>query len=287
MAARRPSPAALLLPLAILAFAGNSLLTRASLAQLLIGAGAFAALRLGAGAALLGALTLARGGSIRPTRAELPGIIALAVYMGGFTFAYLELGAGTGALILFAVVQLTMLTASLLKGQRPTAREGCGALLALGGLIWLLASDLGQSALLPALSMTLAAVGWGVYTLIGRGAKDPLAQTSRNFIGAAPVGLALWALSPSAPMTTTGALLAITAGAITSGLGYAIWYAALPRLSRISAGVAQLLVPPVTAIIAALWLGEALTFKLISATALILAGVALSIKPTPAPSSAK
>lgn len=271
MAARRPSFAALLLPLAILAFAGNSLLTRASLAQLLIGAGAFAALRLGAGAALLGTLTLARGGSIRPTRAELPGIIALAVYMGGFTFAYLELGAGTGALILFAVVQLTMLVASLL---------------ALGGLVWLLASDLGQSALLPALSMTLAAVGWGVYTLIGRGAKDPLAQTSRNFIGAAPVGLALWALSPSAPMTTTGALLAITAGAITSGLGYAIWYAALPRLSRISAGVAQLMVPPVTAIIAALWLGEALTFKLVSATALILAGVALSIKPAPS-SSAK
>lgn len=282
MAIKRPALAALMLPLAILAFAGNSLLTRASLAQLLIGAGAFAALRLGAGAALLAILTLARGGSIRPTRAELPGIIALAVYMGGFTFAYLELGAGTGALILFAVVQLTMIAASLLKGQRPTAREGIGALLALGGLVWLLAGDLGQSALLPALSMTLAAIGWGVYTLIGRGAKDPLAQTSRNFIGAAPLGLALWALAPSAPITPTGALLAMIAGAITSGLGYAIWYAALPRLSRISAGVAQLMVPPVTAIIAAIGLGEPLTVKLISATALILAGVALSIKPAKA-----
>jgi drug/metabolite transporter (DMT)-like permease len=247
---------ALLVAIAILAFAGNSLLTRAGLATGLIGAGAFVAVRLVAGALLLGGLTAMRGGKPWPDLRDGRGIAALTIYMLGFTFAYRQLGAATGALILFASVQLTMVGVSVARGTRPSPMESAGALLALAGLSWLLLEDLRAPQLLPALSMVSAGVAWGFYTLVGRGAVDPLAMTARNFIGAAPIGIAAWALTPSEPIAPLGLLYAVLSGALTSGLGYAIWYAAVPRLSRITAGVAQLLVPPVTAAGAALMLGE-------------------------------
>jgi drug/metabolite transporter (DMT)-like permease len=268
---------ALLVTLAILAFAGNSLLTRAGLAAGLIGAGAFVAVRLVSGALLLGGLATLRGSKAWPDARDARGIAALTVYMLGFTFAYRQLGAATGALILFASVQLTMVGVSVARGTRPTPMESAGALLALAGLLWLLLDDLRSPQWLPAWSMVSAGVAWGFYTLVGRGAVDPLAMTARNFIGAAPIGIAAWAWAPSEPVAPLGLLYAVLSGALTSGLGYAIWYAAVPRLSRITAGVAQLLVPPVTATGAALMLAEPIGLRLIVATALIVAGVAMTI----------
>jgi drug/metabolite transporter (DMT)-like permease len=268
---------ALLVTLAILAFAGNSLLTRAGLAAGLMGAASFAAIRLLAGAGLLAALAAWRGGRVRPTRADVKGIAALAVYMLAFTFAYLELAAATGALILFASVQLTIVAASLLAGQKPTLLEALGGVLALGGLAWLLLDDVRTPQAVPALSMVVAGAAWGVYTLVGRGATDALAMTARNFVGAAPIGVAAWWLAPAATAQPAGVLFAVISGAVTSGIGYAIWYAALPRLSRMTAGVAMLLVPPVTAAAAAVGLGEPITTRLVVASVLVLGGVLLTI----------
>ncbi len=268
---------ALLVALAILAFAGNSLLTRAGLATGLIGAASFAAVRLVAGAGLLAALAGWRGARVWPTRADAKGVVALAVYMLGFTFAYIELGAATGALILFAGVQLTIVAASLLAGLKPTLLEALGSVLAMAGLAWLLFDDLRTPQALSALLMVLAGAAWGVYTLVGRGATDALAMTARNFIGAAPVGVVAWWLAPSAPVEPAGVMLAVLSGALTSGIGYAIWYAALPRLSRMTAGVAMLLVPPVTAAVAAVGLGEPITTRLAAASVLVLGGVLLTI----------
>jgi drug/metabolite transporter (DMT)-like permease len=268
---------ALLVIVAILAFAGNSLLTRAGLAAGLIGAASFAAIRLAAGAGLLAALAAWRGGRVRPGRADAKGIAALAVYMLGFTFAYVELPAATGALILFASVQLTIVAASLLAGPKPSPLEALGGLLALCGLAWLLFDDLRTPQAVPALLMVLAGAAWGVYTLVGRGATDALAMTARNFVGAAPVGIAAWWLAPAGPIEPAGVLFAVLSGAVTSGLGYAIWYAALPQLSRMTAGVAMLLVPPVTAAVAAIGLGEPITARLVVSSVLVLGGVLLTI----------
>jgi drug/metabolite transporter (DMT)-like permease len=267
----------LLVTLAILAFAGNSLLTRAALASGLIGAAAFAALRLLSGAVLLALLGAARRGAVLPRSTDLKGIAGLAVYMLAFTWAYRDIGAATGALILFASVQLTMIGASITSGQRPTVLEALGAALAMAGLVWLMLEDLSAPRLMPAMLMVVAGAAWGLYTLVGRGAKDPLAMTARNFIGAAPVALVAWWFAPSVPMEPMGWAYALMSGAVTSGLGYAVWYAALPGLSRITAGVAMSLVPPVTAAAAAVLLGEAITLRLVVASFAVLAGVILTI----------
>ncbi len=271
---------ALLVTLAVLAFAGNSLLTRAALASGLIGADAFAAVRLVSGAVLLAALGAARNGSVLPRVGDLKGIAGLAVYMLAFTWAYRDIGAATGALILFASVQLTMIGTSIASGQRPTALEALGAALAMAGLVWMVVDDLSAPRLMPALLMVVAGAAWGLYTLVGRGSKEPLAMTARNFVGAAPVALAALWLTPSlheVPIQPMGWVYALISGAVTSGLGYAVWYAALPALSRITAGVAMSLVPPVTAAAAALWLGEAITVRLVVASFAVLAGVILTI----------
>ncbi len=268
---------ALLVTLAVLAFAGNSLLTRAGLAAGLIGAATFALVRLLSGAVLLSVLGAMRGGHVWPGRADVKGAAALAVYMLAFTFAYVDIGAATGALILFASVQITIVAASFAAGQRPTRLEVMGGVLACVGLVWLLAGDLQTPKALPALLMVLAGAAWGVYTLVGRGATDALAVTARNFVGAAPAALGVWWLAPSAPVEGMGLGYAVMSGAVTSGLGYAVWYAALPALSRMSAGVAMMLVPPVTAAAAAVTLGEPITLRLVVASVLVLGGVVLTL----------
>lgn len=214
---------------------------------------------------------------LAPGPASLPGVLALAAYMAGFTLAYRDIGAAAGALILFAMVQLTMAGIAAARGQPPTLREGLGLALALGGLAWLLAPGLQAPPLLPALLMAEAGAAWGVYTLLGRGAGDPTAVTARNFLGALPLGLLLPLADPPGPLAPAGVGLAVAAGALTSGLGYALWYAALPRLSVATAGVLQLLVPALAAAGAALWLGEPLSPRLLGASALILIGVGSTI----------
>ena len=274
-----------LVALAVLAFAGNSLLTRQALAGGAIGPGPFVGLRLVSGALLLALLLARRPAEILPRRADLPGIGALLLYALAFTWAYLGLGASTGALILFSSVQLTLVLLAHLRGTRLSGREAAGMVLALAGLALLLAPGLTAPPLGGALLMALAGMGWGLYTLLGRGTADPLALTARNFVGAAPVGLLLLllGLARSGPLQLEGVLLAIASGALASGIGYALWYAVLPRLSVAMAGSAQLLVPLVTAAGGVLWLGEPLTLRFAFVCLLILCGVWLTRRPSPRP----
>jgi drug/metabolite transporter (DMT)-like permease len=267
----------LLVALAILAFAGNSLLTRAALADGAMGVGAFTGLRLASGAFTLAAIALATGRRPWPVQANFPGVLALFGYAACFTLAYRSIGAATGALVLFASVQVSMAGLAALRGERPNATQALGLALAMAGLAWLLAPGLSAPPLGAALLMVAAGASWGVYTLYGRGKVDAVTQTARNFIGAAPLGLLFWAAQPDG-LTAMGVFLAIASGAVTSGLGYVIWYAALPALSASTAGAVQLLVPAVAATGGLIWLGEPLTAALAGATLLILAGIGLTLK---------
>lgn len=263
--------------LAILAFAGNSLLTRPALAGGEIGPATFMGLRLASGAVMLALLCIGRPAALLPRRADLPGVLALFAYAVAFTFAYVELGAATGALILFALVQLSLAGLAVAAGRPPNARETLGLLVAFAGVAWLLAPGATQPPVAAALLMAAAGVAWGVYTMAGRGATDPLGLTARNFVGAAALGLLVLLLVPETAPSATGIGLALASGMATSALGYAVWYAVLPRLSVSTAGAAQLLVPVVAAVGAALWLGEALSLRLIGAAAVVLGGIAITI----------
>ncbi|MGR3493519.1 MAG: DMT family transporter [Shimia sp.] len=269
---------ATLTALALVAFAANSLLNRAALAEGLADPGAFQALRLASGVAMLAVLARGRAGWWRPSTARAWGAVTLATYMIGFSFAYVSLPAGLGALILFGAVQVTMFAGALAGGERVTPRRWIGATAALIGLAWLLwPAQPSRPDLLASAFMLAAAIGWGVYSLLGRGASDPLATTAGNFLYALPLGLLAWAVAGDG-ITTGGAALAVIAGALTSGVGYAIWYAALPHLKASSAALLQLTVPVIAILGGALLLGEDITLRLLSASALILGGIAWSLR---------
>ena len=263
--------------LAILAFAANSLLTRRALAGNEIGPSAFVAIRVSSGALMLVMLNTRRQTGIIPQRSDLAGIASLLVYAVAFTYAYVRLGAAIGALILFPTVQLTLVSIASLKGNRPSRREALGSMTALAGIVWLLAPNVTLPSLMAALLMTVAGFAWGLYTSLGRGTTDPLARTARNFLGAAPFTLILAFAFFGWSMTVMGAVLAVLSGAITSALGYVLWYAVLPRLTASAAGAAQLLVPAVTALAGIGWLGERPSVGMIGSSALILTGVWLVI----------
>ncbi len=261
--------------LVMLAFAGNSLLNRAAVGAGLIGAMPFALIRVIAGAVVLGLLVRAR-----PGRDNLAPALWLAVYLVGFSWAYRALDAGIGALILFAGVQVTMLAGALAGGERPPGRRLAGAAVALAGLVALLWPGSGAvPAPLPALSMAAAALGWGLYSLAGRRAADPLRATAANFLLAVPL-VALAALPGGlGAVQPRGVALALTSGAVTSGLGYALWYAILPRLGAARAAVAQLSVPVLAIAAGALLLGEGLSTTAALSAAVVLGGVALATLP--------
>lgn len=277
MIAGRDMRVVALTALAILAFAGNSLLTRWALVGGDIGAAAFVAIRLVSGAAILGLLAGRQRVGVLPRQSDLGGVIALLVYGEAFTFAYRSLGAATGALILFGTVQLTLAILATLRGQAPSARDRLGLVIAFAGLAWLLLPHAAAPPLIPALLMGVAGIAWGVYTMLGRGAGDPFQRTARNFIGAAPLALLILLAFPIERPGLHGTLLAVASGAITSGLGYVIWYAVLPRLKVATAGAAQLLVPVVAAAGGVLLLGEALSLQLGLIAAIILGGIWLTI----------
>jgi drug/metabolite transporter (DMT)-like permease len=221
-------------------------------------------------------VALRRGAVFPGWRGRVPGVAGLLVYLYGFSAAYLALDAGTGALILFGVVQVTMFAGALAAGEALPARRILGAGLALGGLAVLLAPKGGT--LGPDLSMALAGVGWGIYSLAGRGQTDPLAASAWNFGLALPVGLGVLAFWPG-HWTTSGLALALLSGGITSGLGYALWYAVLPQLGASRAAVAQLSVPLVAALGGFVLLAElpGPTFWL--AAIMVLGGIGLGALP--------
>ena len=274
----------LLTLLALVAFAANSLLARLALVEGAIDAASFAGIRLGSGAAILAALVLARGG--RPA-GSWAGAAALALYAVPFALAYLALTAATGALILFGAVQITMIGVGLRQGERPAELEWVGLAVAVAGLVYLVSPGLAAPSPGGAAAMAVAGAAWGVYSLLGRGSGRPVATTAGNFLRATPLALGMMAVAGlaagSVRITVWGALLAVVSGAVTSGLGYVVWYAALAGLTATRAATVQLAVPVLTAFGGVALLGEPITLRLVVASVPILGGVLLAIRYRPGP----
>lgn len=274
---------ALVTALALTGFAANSLLCRGALAPRSIDPWSFTALRLGSGALALAGLARSTRGARGPSPARegnLVSAFALWAYAAAFSLAYLRLAAGMGALVLFTSVQATMIGWSTLRGARPSRRELLGFALAFVGLIVLLRPGVGLPDPTGLALMSAAGVAWGIYSLRGRQSRAPLLATGGNFLRSVPLALAVWlAAMPSASLHATprGAVLAVASGALASGLGYALWYRALPRLTAVRAALVQLLVPVLTALAGIGLLGESASPRLLVAGPMILAGVGLAV----------
>lgn len=269
----------LLTALTMLAFAANSVLNRWAVAPGHIGAVEFAVIRLLAGAAMLAVLVLwQRGGIAWPgMRGRVAGVLGLSAYLLGFSLAYRGLDAGTGALVLFGTVQVTMFAGAVLSREQVPGRRWAGAVLALAGLVLIAAP--GTAGLVPLALMAVAGFGWGVYSLAGRGAVDPLAATAWNFLLSVPLVLPLGLAAGVTRPDAVGVTLAVVSGAVTSGLGYALWYQVLPQLGAARAAVAQLTVPVIAALGGAVLLAEVPGGRFWLASLLVLGGVALASLP--------
>ncbi len=262
----------------MLAFAANSLFCRLALGAGEIDAASFTAIRLGSGAVALALICTRRGqGREVLVRPRLMPVLALFGYAAAFSFAYRDLTAGTGALLLFGAVQATMIGTGLLRGERPGAAEWLGLAVALAGLGWLVAPGVSAPPPLGAGLMVAAGIAWGIYSLGGRTQdRPPVAVTAGNFLGAAPLGLLLLA-GASLHVTPTGVIWAVLSGALSSGVGYAVWYFVLPRLTATRAATVQLTVPVIAALGGVAFLGEAISTRLVGASLLVLGGVGLAI----------
>lgn len=269
----------LLTTIAMIAFAGNSLLCRAALRDTGIDAASFTSVRLVAGALMLW-LILALRGNRRPLAVgSWPSALALFGYAAAFSFAYGGLSAAMGALLLFGAVQATMIGIGIWRGNRPGAIQWAGFVVAFAGLIGLLLPGLSAPPVASALLMIVAGIAWGVYSLRAKGAGEPTAVTTGNFIRSVPLALALSLVMLSqVQVDAPGLIYAVASGAVTSGMGYAIWYMALPLLQATSAATVQLSVPVIAAVGGVLLLGEPLTLRLVVAGVAILGGIAIVIR---------
>lgn len=269
--------AIVLTSLAMIAFAGNSLLCRVALKDTTIDAASFTTIRLLSGAVMLWLV-------VRMSRGTLSGkgnwlsAFALFVYAAGFSFAYMSLPAATGALLLFGAVQATMIGRGIWAGERFRRLQLVGLVLALAGLGGLLLPGLTAPPLYGSILMLGAGVAWGVYFLRGKGAGDPTRVTGGNFLRAVPIAAALSAITyQGASLDSAGLLYAVSSGALASGIGYAIWYTALPALKATTAATVQLSVPVIAALGGIVFLGESITLRLVLASIAILGGIALVI----------
>lgn len=271
---------ALLTVLALIAFAGNSLLCRAALLQTDTDPATFTSLRLLSGALVLWLLVLfSRGRSGAEGSGSWFSALALFVYAVGFSFSYVELSTATGALILFGAVQISMIGYGLYRGERLHLLQLSGVLLACAGLVGLLLPGLSAPPLMPSLWMVLSGVAWALYSLRGRGVANPLQHTAGNFMLAVPMGLALGLVCwPELSYDTPGMVYAVLSGALTSGLGYALWYAVLPSLKATTAATVQLSVPVIAAFAAVVFLQEAISLRLAVASIVVLGGIALVLQ---------
>jgi drug/metabolite transporter (DMT)-like permease len=263
--------------LAMIAFAGNSLLCRVALKHTSIDAASFTTIRLISGALMLWLVA-------RISRAAHSGggnwlsAFALFVYAAGFSFAYVSLPAATGALLLFGAVQATMIGHGIWTGERLLKLQIVGLMLAFGGLVGLVLPGLSAPPLYGSILMLGAGVAWGVYSLRGKGAGDPTRVTAGNFLRAAPIAAALSVLMlHGTSLDHAGFWYAVSSGALASGIGYAIWYTALPALKATTAATVQLSVPVIAALGGIVFLGEPITLRLVLASVAILGGIALVI----------
>ena len=268
-----------LLVLTLLSFAGNSLLNRAALADGQIDWASFTIIRLIAGALLLSLLFgIRHGAAIIPKRADAIGAASLFAYAVAFSAAYIQLDAGIGALILFPAGQISMQLIGLFRGIVPSRGQIAGAAIALCGLIYLMAPGASAPPLWSALLMTSAGIAWGFYSWTGKLADNAELATARNFVGAGLLALLLLPWVDPDMISGRGVLLAVISGAITSALGYILWYQVLARISITSAAVSQLSVPAIAAVGGILLLDEVLTMRLIVGAVIIFAGIGLVIR---------
>lgn len=266
---------ALLTSFAMIAFAGNSLLCRLALKHTQMDPASFTTIRLIAGAVGLW-LIVQMSARTAVGRGNWGSAVALVIYAAGFSFAYVSLPAAMGALLLFSAVQATMIAHGIWTGERLRRGQLVGLALAGAGLVALLLPGLSAPPLVGSVLMVSAGVAWGVYSLRGRGAGEPTRITAGNFLRAVPIALAVSVvMHEQASMDPAGLWYAIASGALSSGVGYVIWYAALPGLTATQAASVQLSVPVLTALGGVAWLDERLTLRLVLASLAILGGIAL------------
>jgi drug/metabolite transporter (DMT)-like permease len=276
--------------LTMTAFAANSILNRLAVDSRAIDPASFAVLRVLSGAAMLVALTWFRGKSLpfrAPGRAKGAG--SLVLYMVGFSAAYLTLDAGLGALVLFGVVQISIFVLATLRGTPPLALQIIGAAIAFAGMAWVLWPSAGMRVdPVGVLCMILAGIGWAYYTLAGRMEPDALAGTAANFCMALPlVVLAYFVFPTASSLSPQGIWLAILSGAVTSGLGYALWYSVVPQFSPSMAAIVQLAVPIIAMVAGVLLLGEEASMRLVLGSLLVLGGIALAVRRPARPAAIK
>jgi drug/metabolite transporter (DMT)-like permease len=263
--------------IAMIAFAANSVLARLAFASAGAEPVSYTGIRLAAGAVTLAVLLALRRQSLRPAGSWY-GAAALFGYAILFSVAYILLGAGTGALILFASVQIGILGWAIYKGDRPSAIEWAGFIVAFAGLVYLVSPGMVAPNPLGALLMLIAGLCWAAYTLIGRASSSPLGDTAGNFLRCAPLAVVMIvAGAVTHGASPAAAIYAIASGAGASGVGYAIWYSVLPKLTRTRAAVVQLTVPAIAAAGGVLFIGEALSLRLVISTIAIIGGVALAL----------
>jgi drug/metabolite transporter (DMT)-like permease len=263
--------------LAMMAFAGNSLLCRLALKQTRIDAATFTLIRIVSGAIALRIIVWMRGRSFQKAGSWFSAL-ALFAYAAGFSFAYLTLPAGTGALLLFGAVQATMIFWALRQGEQLVARQYIGLVLALAGLVALVFPGLSAPPLAGSILMLGAGMAWGIYSLRGKNAGDPAGATAGNFLRAVPMAAVLGVIFlPWIHLDRAGILYAIVSGAIASGVGYAIWYTALSGLRAASAASVQLIVPVFAAVGGILFLRESITLRLLFASLAVLGGISLVV----------
>jgi drug/metabolite transporter (DMT)-like permease len=261
----------------MVAFAANSLLCRMALRETGIDAGSFTSLRILSGAIVLWLIVRAQGGSQGLTGSWLSAL-ALFVYAAGFSYAYVNLPTAVGALVLFGAVQATMIGHGLWRGERMSGVQVLGLCLAVAGLVALLLPGLSAPPLASSALMLAAGVAWGVYSLRGKGSGNPLGVTAGNFLRALPMTAVLWlSMASDVTLTGSGIWFAVLSGGLASGVGYAIWYAALPAIRATNAATMQLSVPVIAALGGIAFLGEAVTLRVLLSSAGILGGIALII----------
>jgi len=260
---------------AMVAFAANSVLCRLALGAGLIDAASFATVRTVSGAVILGIILVLRSGKVR-AKPDWRSVVTLYLYMVFFAFAYLSLSAGTGALVLFGAVQLTMFIVALRSGEHFSPLSWVGLVLAIGGLVYLVSPGVTAPDPLGAALMAVAGIAWGFYSLVGRSAGDPTEATAYNFILSVPlVVITSLVFLGDFQVSPAGAAYAVASGAIASGIGYVIWYAALRGLTATGAATVQLSVPVIAALGGVMLMSEDVTARLVVASVATLGGVAL------------
>lgn len=266
--------------LALIAFAANSVICRMALKNDAIDPGMFTSIRLGSGALVLIFLVLLSKDNKKniKSKGSWKSAAMLFMYAAAFSYAYVSLDTGIGALIIFGVVQITMISASLLSGYQMNRLEWMGILMALAGFLYLLLPGATAPSLSGFLLMTLSGIGWGIYSLRGKKSQKPLVDTAYNFLRALPFLLLISVfLYQESNYSSKGVFLALLSGVVTSGLGYTIWYLALNGLNGIQASIVQLLVPVLAAIGGVVFIGEPISLRLILAATMILGGILLLI----------